>query len=162
MDKETTSTINILLIEDNPGDVRLMQEMLRDAKVHNCLHVVNDGEGAMSFLRREGTYSGVPQPDLILLDLNLPNKSGREVLREITNDPELKDIPVAVVTSSEDREDIIVSYRLGAKYYFTKPLRFEHLRQIVQSVEEFGFMIVKKGERDQIRDDFSTKSGLKV
>jgi len=143
MNKLTSSAIEILLVEDNPGDVRLMQETLCDAKVSNNLHVVSDGEQVMSFLRREGRYSDAPRPDLIMLDLNLPNKDGREVLAEIRKDPELEHIPVVIVTSSEAEEDIRKSYSLNADCYITKPVKFEHLVKVVQSVEEFGFTIVK-------------------
>ncbi|RJQ14695.1 MAG: response regulator [Nitrospiraceae bacterium] len=135
--------IEVLLVEDNPADVRLMKESLRDSKVRNNLHVVNDGEAAMSFLRREGKYSGVPQPDLIMLDLNLPKKDGREVLQEIKTDPALKHIPVVVVTTSSADEDIIKSYCLHANCFVTKPVDLDQFIKVVQAIEDFWFTIVK-------------------
>ncbi|MBI5740154.1 MAG: response regulator [Nitrospirae bacterium] len=143
MNESTSKPIEILLVEDNPGDVRLMHETLCDAKISNNLNVVTDGEQVMSYLRREGRYSDAPQPDLIMLDLNLPNKDGREVLAEIRNNPALEHIPVVIVTSSEAEDDIRKSYNLNADCYLTKPVTFEHIVKVVQSVEEFGFTIVK-------------------
>lgn len=143
MNKAKGSSIEVLLVEDNPADVRLMQEALRDSKVNNTLHVVNDGEQAMSFLRREEKYSGSPYPDLILLDLNLPGKDGRDVLDEIKNDPVLKQIPVVVITTSSAEEDILKSYKLHANCYVTKPVDLEQFIKVVHAIEDFWFTIVK-------------------
>jgi chemotaxis family two-component system response regulator Rcp1 len=135
--------IEILLVEDNPGDVRLTVEALKDAKVHNNLHVAEDGVEAMVFLRREGKYADAPRPDLILLDLNLPKKDGREVLAEIKGDPDLRRIPVVILTISQDEEDILRSYNLHANCYITKPVNLGQFLKVVKSVEEFWFTIVK-------------------
>lgn len=140
---DTCRPIEVLLVEDNPGDVRLMQEALRDSKVKNNLYVVTDGEEAMSFLRREGKYYGATEPDLILLDLNLPGKDGREVLEEIKNDPALKHIPVVIVTTSAAEEDILKSYCLHANCYVTKPVNLEQFIKVVHAIEDFWFTIVK-------------------
>jgi len=136
-------TIEVLLIEDNPGDVRLTMEALRDAKLHNKLSVVNDGVEAMSFLRREGSYSQSPRPDLILLDLNLPRKDGREVLEEIKHDEDLRRIPVVILTTSNDERDILESYNLHANCYITKPVDLKQFMAIVKSIQSFWFSIVK-------------------
>ncbi|MBI5740158.1 MAG: response regulator [Nitrospirae bacterium] len=143
MNNVTGNPIEVLLVEDNPADVRLMRESLKDSKVRNYLHVVNDGEEAMSFLRREGKYSGVPRPDLIMLDLNLPKKDGREVLEEIKNDPELKQIPVVIVTTSSADEDIVKSYCLHANCYVTKPVDLDQFMKVVHAIEDFWLTIVK-------------------
>lgn len=135
--------VEILLVEDNPGDVRLMVEALKDAKVNNNLHVANNGEAAMDFLRRKGEFAGVPVPDLIMLDLNLPKKDGREVLAEIKEDPDLKHIPVVVITTSAAEEDILKSYKLHANCYITKPVNFEQFIKVVHSIEEFWLTVVK-------------------
>jgi chemotaxis family two-component system response regulator Rcp1 len=135
--------IEILLVEDNPGDVRLTVEALKDAKVHNNLHVAEDGVEAMAFLRREGKYAGVPRPDLILLDLNLPKKDGREVLAEIKEDPDLRRIPVVILTVSRAEEDILRSYDLHANCYITKPVNLDQFLKVVKSIEDFWFTIVK-------------------
>ncbi|TVR22126.1 MAG: response regulator [Anaerolineaceae bacterium] len=135
--------IEILLIEDNPGDIRLTQEALKDSKLHNNLSVVRDGVQAMDFLRRRGNYGGVPRPDIILLDLNLPRKDGREVLKEIKEDDELRMIPVVVMTTSEDEEDILNSYQLHANCYITKPVDLHRFITIVKNIENFWFQIVK-------------------
>jgi chemotaxis family two-component system response regulator Rcp1 len=135
--------VEILLIEDNPGDVRLMVEALKDAKVNNNLHVASNGETAMDFLRREGEYADVPVPDLVMLDLNLPKKDGREVLAEIKEDPDLKHIPVVVITTSAAEEDILKSYKLHANCYITKPVNFEQFMKVVHSIEEFWLTVVK-------------------
>ncbi|RJQ56739.1 MAG: response regulator [Nitrospiraceae bacterium] len=143
MNNVPLNPIEVLLVEDNPGDVRLMQEALKDSKVHNNLHVVYDGENAMSFLRREGVYSGAPEPNLIMLDLNLPGKDGREVLDEIKNDPGLKHIPVVIVTTSAAEQDILKSYRLHANCYVTKPVNLDQFIKVVHAIEDFWFSIVK-------------------
>jgi two-component system, chemotaxis family, response regulator Rcp1 len=135
--------IEILLVEDSPGDVRLTREALRDAKVQNTLHVVADGIDATAFLSREGKYAYAPRPDLILLDLNLPKKSGREVLEEIKLDPNLKSIPVVVLTTSSADEDILRSYQLHANCYITKPVDLEQFLKVVKSIDNFWLAIVK-------------------
>lgn len=143
MDTNNAKQIEVLLVEDNQGDIRLMREVLKDSKVQNYLHVVNDGEEAMLFLRRQGKYSGVPEPDLMLLDLNLPGKDGREVLAEVKQDPRLKHIPVVIVTTSSAEEDILKSYGLHANCYVTKPVNFDQFIKVVHSIEDFWFTIVK-------------------
>lgn len=134
---------NFLLVEDNPGDVRLTQEALKSHKVKNNLHVVNDGEEAMAFLRKQGRYKDAPRPDIILLDLNLPKKDGREVLAEIKSEPGLKTIPVVIISSSEAEQDIIKSYDLNANCYVTKPVNFDRFIKVVQSINDFWLTIVK-------------------
>jgi len=143
MKKETGRMVEILLVEDNPGDVELVREALLEAKVRNELHVARDGVEAMQFLKGEAAYSQAPCPDLILLDLNLPKKSGREVLAEIKNDPYLKLIPVVILTSSKEEEDICRSYELHANCYVTKPVDFEQFLTVVKSIEDFWLTIVK-------------------
>ncbi|MEJ2360146.1 MAG: response regulator [Gammaproteobacteria bacterium] len=135
--------IEILLVEDNPGDVRLTKEALKEAKVGNNLHVVDDGVAAMQFLRQEGEYHDMPRPDLILLDLNLPKKDGREVLEEIKADDLLKKIPVVVLTTSHAEEDIVRSYNLHANCYVTKPVDLDQFIRIVKSIENFWLTIVR-------------------
>lgn len=134
---------NFLLVEDNPGDVRLTQEALKSHKVQNNLHVVTDGEEAMAFLRKQGKYKDAPRPDIILLDLNLPKKDGREVLAEIKSDQNLKAIPVVIISSSEAEQDIIKSYDLNANCYVTKPVNFDQFIKVVQSINDFWLTIVK-------------------
>ena len=141
--------IEILLVEDNPGDVRLTVEALKDAKVHNNLYVAKDGVEAMSFLRREGAYANAPRPDLILLDLNLPKKDGREVLEEIKEDKGLRRIPVVVLTTSEAEMDILKAYNLHANCYINKPVGLEQFITVIKTIEDFWLEIVKlppKGE----------------
>jgi chemotaxis family two-component system response regulator Rcp1 len=134
--------VEILLVEDNPGDVRLTIEGLQEARVYNNLHVAQDGIEALGFLHREGLHSEAPRPDLILLDLNLPRKDGREVLAEIKADAGLRRIPVIVLTTSQDEEDILKTYDLHANCYVTKPLDFEQFMHVVQSVEDFWLSVV--------------------
>ena len=134
--------VNILLVEDNPGDVRLTREGLKEGKVLNHLSVVEDGVEAMAFLRQEGHYSDVVRPDLILLDLNLPKKNGREVLQEIKSDPGLRSIPVVVLTTSRAEEDILRSYDLHANCYITKPVDVQQFVSVVQFIEEFWVTVV--------------------
>ena len=134
---------DFLLVEDNPGDVRLTQEALKSHKVQNNLHVVTDGEEAMAFLRRQGKYKDAPRPDIILLDLNLPKKDGREVLAEIKSDSSLKTIPVVIITSSEAEQDVIKSYNLNANCYVTKPVDLDQFIKVVQSINDFWLTIVK-------------------
>ena len=138
-----SKAVDILLIEDNPGDVRLTKEALREAKILNNLFVANDGVKAMEFLHKEGAFANIPLPDLILLDLNLPRKDGREVLSEIKNDPKLKHIPVVILTSSKSEEDILKSYNLHANCYITKPDDLNGFVEIMQSLDKFWFTIMK-------------------
>ncbi|MFF0774014.1 response regulator [Nonomuraea wenchangensis] len=135
--------IEVLLVEDDQGDILLTREAFDLNKVRNRLHVVNDGEQAVAFLRREGIYADVPCPDLILLDLNLPRMSGLEVLSEIKADPVLATIPVVVLTTSEAEEDILVSYRLHANAYVTKPVDFEQFIRVVRQIDDFFVTVVK-------------------
>jgi two-component system, chemotaxis family, response regulator Rcp1 len=135
--------IEILLVEDNPGDVRLTREGLKRAKIATNLNVVGDGEAAMAYLRRVGEYADAPHPDLILLDLNLPKKDGREVLAEVKEDQLLKHIPVVVMTSSEAEQDIVRSYRYHANCYITKPVDLQQFLRVVESIEEFWLTVVK-------------------
>jgi CheY-like chemotaxis protein len=135
--------IEILLVEDNPGDVRLTREALKDARVRNHISVAMDGVEAMGFLRQEGAHTAAPRPDLILLDLNLPKKNGREVLEEIKTDPELQHIPVVVLTTSQAEQDILESYRLRANAFVTKPVDLEQFLKVVGSIEQFWLEIVK-------------------
>jgi two-component system, chemotaxis family, response regulator Rcp1 len=135
--------IEILLVEDNEGDARLAVEAMRDSKLRNTLHHVLDGEEAMAFLRREGQHQAAPRPDLILLDLNLPKKDGREVLAEIKADDDLKRIPVVVLTVSAAEEDILRAYNLHANCYITKPIDLAQFMKVVHSIEDFWLTIVK-------------------
>src|SRR4051794_28214029 len=129
--------IEILLVEDSPADVDLTREALEDAKVHNNLNVVNDGVEALAFLRREGVHAAAPRPDLILLDLNLPKKDGREVLAEIKADPILRRIPVVILTTSQAEQDILKSYDLHANCYISKPVDLDAFVDVVRSIEGF-------------------------
>lgn len=135
--------IDILLVEDNPGDVRLTMEALREAKVLNNLVVVPDGIEALAYLNRQTIYRRAPRPDLILLDLNLPKKDGRALLEEIKQSPELKRIPVVILTSSKAEEDIIKAYDLHANCYVTKPVGLEQFIQVLRTIEDFWLSIVK-------------------
>lgn len=141
----------ILLVEDNPGDVRLTREALRDAKVRNRVSVAADGEEAIAFLRRQGPYAAAPRPDLILLDLNLPKKDGREVLSEVKADDNLRRIPVVVVTTSSAERDIIGSYQLHANCYVTKPVDLGQFLLVVKSIEDFWLTIVKLPHGEETR-----------
>jgi chemotaxis family two-component system response regulator Rcp1 len=141
--KQSGRPVEILLVEDNPGDVRLTLEALREGKMHNNLSVVEDGAEALAFLRREGKHAVAPRPDLIFLDLNLPKKDGREVLAEIKADGNLKSIPVVVLTTSKAEEDIIKTYNLHANCYVTKPVDLEQFITVVKLIEDFWFTIVK-------------------
>ncbi|MCF6154585.1 MAG: response regulator [Candidatus Brocadia sp.] len=141
--EEMAKPIEILLVEDSPGDVRLTQEALKEAKMRNNLHIVGDGVEAMSFLRKKDKYANAPRPDLILLDLNLPKKDGREVLAEIKSEEDLKSIPVVVLTISKSEEDILRSYNLHANCYVTKPIDFDQFTTVVKAIENFWFTIVK-------------------
>lgn len=144
MNSQTTGQpIEILLVEDNPGDVRLTMEAFKDGKVQNKLHIAKDGMEATAFLHREGKYADAPRPDLILLDLHLPKKDGYEVLAEIKEDPELKQIPVVILTSSKAEEDVLKTYNLHANCYITKPIDLEQFIMVVKSIRDFWFTIVK-------------------
>jgi CheY-like chemotaxis protein len=135
--------VEILLVEDNIGDARLAKEALKESKIKNDLQIVGDGIDAMDFLHRKGKFTNAPRPDLILLDLNLPRKDGREVLAEIKNDPELKRIPVVILTISKAEEDILKTYNLHANCYITKPLDLDQFMKVVKSIEDFWLTIVK-------------------
>jgi chemotaxis family two-component system response regulator Rcp1 len=135
--------IEVLLVEDSPGDVRLTREAFKDAKVHINLHVASDGAEAMDFLNCEGKYSNAPRPDLILLDLNLPKKDGREVLEEIKESPALKSIPVVILTTSASDADILRSYKLHANCYITKPVCLDGFLEVVKSIDSFWLSVVK-------------------
>jgi two-component system, chemotaxis family, response regulator Rcp1 len=148
MQNESVRPIDILIVEDNSGDARLIQEVLHDGKVSNKLYLVNDGVKAMEFLHRKGEYSGAPMPDLIILDLNLPRKDGREVLAEIKEDKLLKKIPVVVMTISQAEEDILKSYNLHANCYVSKPIDLNQFIKVVKSIEDFWFSIVKLPPKD--------------
>ena len=139
----TGRPIEILVVEDNPGDVRLTVEALKEGKVRNNLSVVADGVEALAFLRREGKYADAARPDLILLDLNLPKKDGREVLAEIKEDPNLRRIPVVVLTTSEEEKDILQAYDLRTNAYITKPVDLDQFLTVVRSIEDFWLTIVK-------------------
>jgi len=135
--------IEILLVEDNAADVRLTEEALREGKVRNNLHVARDGMEALEFLKRQGKFAKATRPDLILLDLNLPRRDGREVLAEIKNDPELKMIPVVVLTTSSAEADILKSYKLHANCYITKPVDLEQFVSVVKSIDDFWLTVVR-------------------
>ena len=143
METSCLRPVEILLIEDNPGDVRLTIEVLKDTKLRNNIHVVCDGVEALDFLYQRGAHTGAVRPDLILLDLNLPRKNGREVLEDIKANPALKNIPIVVLTTSNAEQDILRSYELHANCYITKPVDLDQFAKIVSSIEEFWFTIVK-------------------
>jgi two-component system, chemotaxis family, response regulator Rcp1 len=140
---ELVEPIEILLAEDNPGDIRLTQQALKDSKMHNNLHVVNDGEQAVAFLRRKPSFEHAPRPGLFLLDLNMPKKDGREVLEEIKDDPELRHIPTVVLTTSEADQDVLSAYQLHANAFITKPVDFEQFIDVVKGIREFWLTIVR-------------------
>jgi chemotaxis family two-component system response regulator Rcp1 len=141
-DLETLKAIDILMVEDNPGDVRLTREALKGGKVLNRLHVVEDGVSALDFLYRRPPHQEAPRPDLILLDLNLPKMDGREVLSRIKSDDTLKTIPVVVLTTSQAEEDVLRAYRLNANCYVTKPVDLHQFNRIIQAIEEFWLTVV--------------------
>ena len=141
--RDEIEAIEILLVEDSPGDIRLTQEAFHDAKVRNNLHVATDGEDAMAFLRKEGRHAQAPRPGLILLDLNLPKKDGRAILAEIKEDDSLKTIPVVVLTTSSVEADILKSYQLHANCYITKPVNLDGFAKIIQSIDNFWLSIVQ-------------------
>ena len=142
-DRQQGRPIEILLVEDNPGDVRLTREALQAGKIWNRLHHARDGDDALAFLRGEGTSGDTPRPDLILLDLNLPGRDGREVLSEIKSDARFAAIPVVVLTTSKAEEDVLKSYGLHANCYIVKPIDFERFTDVVSAIENFWFCIVK-------------------
>ena len=135
--------IEVLLVEDDPGDVLMTKEAFEDYKLKNQLHVVNDGSEAMAFLRQQGQYADAPRPDLVLLDLNLPRMDGREVLQAIKSDPDLASIPVVILTTSEAEEDVLRSYSLHANAYVTKPVDFDRFIQVVRQIDEFFVTVVR-------------------
>jgi CheY-like chemotaxis protein len=139
--------IEVLLVEDDPGDVMMTREAFQDYKLHNELHVVSDGAEAMAFLRQEGDYAGRPRPDLVLLDLNLPRMDGRQVLEAIKSDPELASIPVVVLTTSENEDDVLRSYSLHANAYVTKPVDFQRFIEVVRQIDDFFVTVVRLPRR---------------
>jgi two-component system, chemotaxis family, response regulator Rcp1 len=134
--------IEILMVEDNPGDIRLTVEALKEGKVRNRMHTVSDGEEALAYLRQQGPYAEAPRPDMILLDLNLPKKTGQEVLAEIKEDPDLRRIPVVILTVSEAEADILKTYNLHANCYINKPVDLERFIEVVKSIEDFWLTVV--------------------
>jgi CheY-like chemotaxis protein len=141
--RQELGTIDVLLVEDDPGDVAITREAFEENKVQNRLHVVTDGVEAMAFLRKAGPHAGVPTPDLILLDLNLPKMDGREVLAAIKADEELRSIPVVVLTTSDRTEDVSTSYSLHANAYVTKPVDFERFISVVRQIDDFFVSVVR-------------------
>jgi len=142
-DWKEAKLVEILLVEDSPGDVRLTVEALKEAKVSNRLNVVGDGVEALEYLRRQGKYAHAERPDVVLLDLNLPRKDGRKVLAEIKEDPDLKVIPVVVLTTSRAEEDVLKAYEHHANCYITKPVDFQQFLRVVQSIEDFWLSVVR-------------------
>jgi CheY-like chemotaxis protein len=140
---EEGTQIEILLVEDDPGDVLMTREALGDSKLLNSLHVVDNGEEAIAFLRREGSYDEAPRPDLVLLDLNLPRVDGREVLSIVKNDPSLRQIPVVILTTSDAEEDVLRSYDLHANAYVTKPVDFEAFVRVIRQIDDFFLSVVR-------------------
>ena len=147
MQEETLGVVDVLLVEDDPGDVYLIREAFAHNKIHNALHVVSDGVAALDCLRRRGAYPEAPRPDLVLLDLNLPLKDGREILAEIKADEDLRTIPIVVLTTSEADEDIARSYDLGANAYVTKPVDFDRFIEVVRKIDDFFVTVVKRSPR---------------
>jgi chemotaxis family two-component system response regulator Rcp1 len=145
---ETGRAVEVLLVEDDPGDIELTKEAIEKARLSINLNVVRDGEEAMAYLRRKGEFANAVRPDLVLLDLNMPRKDGREVLREIRSDSDLTSLPVVVLTTSDADEDILRTYDLGANCYVTKPVGLEQFMKVVQTVGNFWFMIVKLPGRE--------------
>jgi CheY-like chemotaxis protein len=141
--KAAGTPIEVLLVEDDPGDIVLIQEAFEFNKVHNNLNIVHDGEQAIAFLRREGEYAEATRPDLVLLDLNLPRKDGREVLQEVKSDEDLRTIPIVVLTTSEAEEDVLRSYQLHANAFVTKPVDFDRFVSIVRQIDEFFVSVVR-------------------
>jgi CheY-like chemotaxis protein len=145
---ENLAVVDVLLVEDDPGDVVLIKEAFEYNKVHNALHVVSDGVEALEFLHRRGQYEDAPRPDLVLLDLNLPRKDGREVLEEVKADRDLRTIPIVVLTTSEAEEDILRSYDLHANAYVTKPVDFDRFIEVVRLIDDFFVTVVKLPTRE--------------
>ena len=145
---ENLSVVDVLLVEDDPGDVLLIREAFEYNKVHNSLHVVSDGVEALDFLHRRNGHADAPRPDLVLLDLNLPRKDGREVLEEVKADKDLRTIPIVVLTTSEAEEDILRSYDLHANAYVTKPVDFDRFIEVVRLIDDFFVTVVKLPQRD--------------
>jgi CheY-like chemotaxis protein len=141
--KQTPQPIRILMVEDDPADVRLAREALKSKKMHTIMHDVPDGMEAMAFLRKEGDYGEMKRPDLILLDLNMPRMDGREVLAELKNDPKLRRIPVIVLTTSDGEEDILAAYHMNANCYITKPVDWKQFIKVVELIEDFWLTVVK-------------------
>ena len=139
--------VEVLLVEDDPGDVMMTREAFQDYKLHNQLHVVSDGAEAMEFLRQEGEHAGRPRPDLVLLDLNLPRMDGRQVLEAIKSDPELASIPVVVLTTSENEDDVLRSYSLHANAYVTKPVDFARFIEVIRQIDDFFVTVVRLPRR---------------
>ena len=148
-ERKAAPPVEILLVEDNPGDVRLTQEALKEGKVYNNLHWAKDGVEALEFLKRQGKHAKAPRPDIILLDLNLPKKDGREVLALIKSDGDLKQIPVVVLTTSEAEEDVLKSYELHANCFVTKPVDLEKFIHVVQSIDRFWLTVVTLPPNDR-------------
>lgn len=147
MSTQTPRAVEVLLVEDDPGDVLMTREAFEDNKLRNHLTVVPDGVSALEFLRKQGDYADAPTPDLVLLDLNLPRKSGREVLEELKGDPALRSIPVVVLTTSEAEEDVRSSYALHANAYVTKPVDFDRFIEVVRQIDEFFVEVVRLPSR---------------
>ncbi|MGZ4856874.1 MAG: response regulator [Methanobacteriaceae archaeon] len=143
MKPSLNNEIEILLVEDNPADVRLVQEVFKEASIHNKMQLALDGDKAMQILRKEDEYANVSRPDLIILDLNLPKKDGREVLKEIKEDENLKSIPVVILTTSNAEDDLIETYRNNANCYITKPVDLDNFIKVVKIIEDFWLSIVK-------------------
>ncbi len=135
--------IQILMAEDSPGDARLTMEAFKEWKIKNKIHLVGDGEEALSFLYKRDQYTGAPRPDMILLDLNMPKKDGREVLATIKEDENLKRIPVIILTTSKEEEDVFMTYNLHANSFITKPIGFDHFVEIIKGLENYWFYLVK-------------------
>jgi CheY-like chemotaxis protein len=142
--------IDILVVEDNSGDARLIREVMNDNKLFSSFYLAKDGVEALDFLNRKGKFKSAPKPDLIILDLNLPKKDGREVLFEIKNDDKLKHIPIVIMTISQAEEDILKSYNLHANCYITKPIDLNQFIKVVKSIEDFWFTIVKLPPKDDL------------
>jgi chemotaxis family two-component system response regulator Rcp1 len=147
------NTIDILVVEDNAGDARLIKEVLNDNKIYNSLYLARDGVEALDFLFRRGKHENAPRPDLIILDLNLPKKDGREVLAVIKSDPVLQQIPIVIMTISQAEEDILKSYNLHANCYITKPIDLNQFIRVVKSIEDFWFSIVKLPPKETGRNE---------
>lgn len=151
MGNPVLDSIDILIVEDNPGDARLIKEVLNDNKIYSSLNIVNDGVEAMNFLNNQGKYAGAPKPDLIILDLNLPKKDGREVLAEIKSNRNLLHIPIVIMTISQAEEDILKTYKLQANCYITKPIDLNEFIKVIKSIEDFWFSVVKLPPKEALR-----------